>query len=185
LADEGNVTLPAGYILDSNIYEFNLKPALGEKLSKPIWFSVKYNDNSYFRKNMFYYDQTKKAWIILPSIINIGASKLISNFSLNYAKVAVLENEKTMSDGVASWYKYKNCLCAASPDYPKGTKLKVTNIDNGKSVVVKVNDWGPERDKFPDRVIDLDVVAFKKIAPKSAGLCKVKVQPLVTETIAK
>ncbi|MCX6740406.1 MAG: septal ring lytic transglycosylase RlpA family protein [Candidatus Parcubacteria bacterium] len=81
-----------------------------------------------------------------------------------------------MSEGVASWYKYKSCNCAASPDYPKGTKLKVTNVDNGKSIIVKVNDWGPDRSVHPNRVIDLDVVAFKQIAKKSAGLCKVKVE---------
>jgi rare lipoprotein A len=36
-----------------------------------------------------------------------------------------------------------NALTAAHRKYPMGTKLKVTNLDNDKSVVVKVNDRGP------------------------------------------
>ena len=92
-------------------------------------------------------------------------------------KLAVMENSGFMNSGVASWYAYKDCDCAASPDYPKGTQLLVTNVDNGKQVVVTVNDWGPERDIFPNRVIDLDVVAFEKIANKRMGLCNVTVVP--------
>lgn len=36
-----------------------------------------------------------------------------------------------------------NALTAAHRKFPMGTKLKVTNLSNGKSVVVKVNDRGP------------------------------------------
>lgn len=83
-----------------------------------------------------------------------------------------------MKSGSASWYKYKNCRCAASPDFPKGTRVKVTSQLTGKSTVVRINDWGPERDKFPDRVIDLDKLAFKEFAPTGAGLIRVTVKPL-------
>lgn len=83
-----------------------------------------------------------------------------------------------MKSGSASWYKYKNCRCAASPDFPKGTHVKVTSQLTGKSIVVRINDWGPERDKFPDRVIDLDKLAFKEFAPTGAGLIRVAVKPL-------
>ncbi|MBN1325733.1 hypothetical protein JW977_02015 [Candidatus Falkowbacteria bacterium] len=101
------------------------------------------------------------------------------------AKVAILEDIDIMTEGYASWYRYKGCNCAASPDYPKGTKLKVTNLKNGKSVIVKINDWGPDRSVHPNRVIDLDLVAFKQIAVKSQGLCMVKVEPLTVETAVK
>lgn len=86
-----------------------------------------------------------------------------------------------MKSGSASWYKYKNCRCAASPDFPKGTRVKVTSLLTGKSAVVRINDWGPERDKFPDRVIDLDKLAFKEFAPTGAGLINVTVQPLTPD----
>ncbi|MFA5935732.1 MAG: RlpA-like double-psi beta-barrel domain-containing protein [Patescibacteria group bacterium] len=84
-----------------------------------------------------------------------------------------------MHAGSASWYKYKGCRCAASPDFPKGTRLRVRSVANPqKYTVVRVNDFGPERDKFPERVIDLDIVAFQELAPKGAGVIKVTVEPV-------
>jgi rare lipoprotein A len=54
--------------------------------------------------------------------------------------------------------------------------LKVTNISNGKSVVVKVNDTG----NFSrlGRTLDLSKAAFAKIAPLGQGICKVKIEKL-------
>lgn len=95
------------------------------------------------------------------------------------ATVRLVEIESYMAQGRASWYAYKKCPCAASPDFPKGTLVKVTRADKPeKSIVVKINDFGPERDKFPDRAIDLDKTAFKAIAPLSAGVISVLVEPL-------
>src|SRR4030043_947087 len=124
-------------------------------MDKAFWFSVKYSSNDYFRKNLYYFDENKNKWIGIEGKINHGSKKITVNFSLPYAKVAILEDIDIMTEGIASWYKYKNCDCAASPDYPKGTKLKVTNIKNNKSVVVNINDWGPDRSVHPDRVVDL------------------------------
>lgn len=84
-----------------------------------------------------------------------------------------------MQTGSASWYKYKNCRCAASPDFPKGTRVRVRSRLTGKYTVVRINDFGPERDKFPDRAIDLDAVAFKELAPLGAGTIGVTVEPLL------
>ena len=89
-----------------------------------------------------------------------------------------LDGKIRMSQGIASWYKYKNGLFAASPDYPKGSVLRVTNLANNKSVEVTVNDYGPDRNIHPDRVIDLDYVAFSQIASPGAGLISVKVDPV-------
>ncbi|MBD3281128.1 hypothetical protein GF391_00070 [Candidatus Uhrbacteria bacterium] len=92
-----------------------------------------------------------------------------------------VEDPGYMTQGVASWYAYKGCNCAASPDFPKGSYVKVTRTnDPSKSVIVRINDYGPERDIFPDRVIDLDKVAFMQIAPLGAGLTHVSVEPVDT-----
>ncbi len=72
--------------------------------------------------------------------------------------------------GQASWYAYKGCDCAANPWLPKGSYVKVTNRANGKSVIVRINDRGPF---VPGRIIDLDAVAFKKIASLGAGVIDV------------
>ena len=91
---------------------------------------------------------------------------------------SLIDGKLRMTKGQASWYKYKNGLFTASPDYPKGSVLRVKNLDNGKSVEVVVNDYGPERNIHPDRVIDLDYVAFTKIASAGVGLVPVSVQPI-------
>ncbi len=173
-----NMAPPQGFQLASRIYEFDWQAQKPEIRAKALWFSVKYDSADYFRKNIYYFDQGKNQWVGLPGIISNYYNKIIATFPLPYARIAILEDVDIMTDGVASWYKYKGCDCAASPDYPKGTKLKVTNTDNDKSVIVTINDWGPDRSVFPDRVIDLDAVAFKKIGSTRSGLIKVKVEPL-------
>ena len=65
----------------------------------------------------------------------------------------------------------KNKLTAASNKLPLGALIKVTNKDNGKSVIVKINDTGA----MPENVIDLSEKAFKKIANLKTGRIKIKV----------
>ncbi|PKL72779.1 hypothetical protein CVV26_00525 [Candidatus Kuenenbacteria bacterium HGW-Kuenenbacteria-1] len=81
---------------------------------------------------------------------------------------------------MASWYcpRWCNKLTAAHPKYPKGTKLKVTNLKNKKSVIVIVNDFGPIKAIHPNRIIDLTKTAFQKIASIKAGKIKVMVEKL-------
>ncbi len=82
-----------------------------------------------------------------------------------------------MRQGMASWYAYKKCLCAASPDVPKGTRMVVRRADDpSRFTVVTINDWGPERDKHPERVIDLDKVAFARIGNPRGGVMAVTVE---------
>lgn len=111
----------------------------------------------------------------------VGSSwtKLAENRAAGYARVRIAATRSAyMRSGAASWYAYKNCRCAASPDFPKGTRVRVTSQLTGKFTVVRINDWGPERDKFPDRAIDLDAVAFKELAPLGAGIVRVTVEPI-------
>ncbi|NQT50081.1 hypothetical protein HQ571_05290 [Candidatus Kuenenbacteria bacterium] len=91
---------------------------------------------------------------------------------LPYAKMVVLKHSEILQIGDASWYGYKGCMCAASPDYEKGTQLKVKDLDTGKEIVVTVNDYGPDRSIFPLRVIDLDKVAFQELGHLSWGILK-------------
>lgn len=64
-------------------------------------------------------------------------------------------------------------LTAAHRTLPFGTHVKVTNKQNGKSVVVRVNDRGPFA---KGRVIDLSSSAFKRIAYLGAGVVPVHIQ---------
>lgn len=61
---------------------------------------------------------------------------------------------------------------AAHLKLPFGTRVKVTNIANNKSVVVRINDRGPY---IRGRIIDLSKAMFEKIADSSAGVIDVSV----------
>jgi rare lipoprotein A len=62
---------------------------------------------------------------------------------------------------------------AAHRTLPFGTKVKVTNLKNGKSVIVKINDRGPF---VKGRIIDLTSSAFGSIGNTSSGLIDVKIE---------
>jgi len=66
-------------------------------------------------------------------------------------------------------------LTAAHPSHPFGTLVRVTNIANGKSVDVRINDrFGGHR----GRVIDLSEGAFRRIADVKAGVIDVRVEKI-------
>jgi rare lipoprotein A len=56
-------------------------------------------------------------------------------------------------------------LTAAHPYLPMGSKIRVTNQDNMKQVIVRVNDRGP----YSHADLDLSYSAFSKIAPTRKG----------------
>ena len=66
-----------------------------------------------------------------------------------------------------------NDLTAAHPSYAFNTIVKVTNLSNGKSVEVRINDRMP---KFKGRVIDLSLAAAKKIEMVNTGIQEVKLE---------
>lgn len=92
-------------------------------------------------------------------------------------------------DGVASWYgpdfhakKTSNgevynmyAFTAAHKTLPMNTVVRVDNVENGKSVVVRINDGGPF---VKSRIIDLSNVAAHKIDMVKKGTAKVKLTVL-------
>ncbi len=91
--------------------------------------------------------------------------------------------------GLASYYadRYHNKRTASGEPYqrhantaahmelPFGAMVRVTNLTNGKSVVVRVNDRG----NFPrGRIIDLSKAAFSAIGNPRSGLIKVRIEVL-------
>lgn len=76
----------------------------------------------------------------------------------------------------ASGEKYnKKAMTAAHKTLPFGTKVRVTNISNGKKVDVIINDRGPFK---AGRIIDLSRAAAEKIGLIQAGVTKVTVEIL-------
>jgi uncharacterized protein YabE (DUF348 family) len=78
--------------------------------------------------------------------------------------------------GVASWYAFRGGMYAANPWLPMGSYVRVTNNENGKQAIVQINDRGPFGN---GRIIDLDKIAFAKIANLGAGLVNVKMEVIV------
>jgi rare lipoprotein A len=87
--------------------------------------------------------------------------------------------------GLASWYGRQHHgrmtasgetfdmhgFTAAHRTLPLGTRLLVTNVDNGRSVVVRVNDRGPYR---RPRVLDLSYAAARALHGVESGLINVR-----------
>jgi rare lipoprotein A len=68
-------------------------------------------------------------------------------------------------------------LTCAAWDFPFNTILKVTNLDNEKSILVRVNDRGPAKRLVREgRIIDLSKGAFERIADPGDGLIRVRVE---------
>ena len=95
--------------------------------------------------------------------------------------------------GVASWYgpgfhgnrsasgeRYnQNALTAAHRSLPFGTKVRVTNLNNGRSVVVRINDRGPY---VRGRAIDLSAAAARSLGMIQSGVAPVQIEVLDNST---
>ena len=68
-----------------------------------------------------------------------------------------------------------NALTAAHRTFPYNTMVRVTNVANGKSVIVRVNDRGPF---VPGRDMDLSLAAFTRIAERSKGKIQARIERL-------
>ena len=100
-----------------------------------------------------------------------------------------IQNVQQVITGKATWYgkKFHGKKTASGETYDMfkmtaahktldfGTKLKVTNIKNGKSVEVYINDRGPFMENV---IIDLSYSAFKEIETPEKGFADVKIEVL-------
>ena len=72
------------------------------------------------------------------------------------------------------WFN-PNAMTAAHKTLPFGTKVRVTNRNNGRSVVVTINDRGPY---IKGRIIDLSKAAAKQVGMTASGIAPVSVTVL-------
>lgn len=122
-----------------------------------------------------------------------------------YFPMTVADAERYEETGLASWYGYEtlrqknghmtangeafspNGLSAAHKYLPLPTNVEVTNLENGKSIIVRVNDRGPfPSDHNPasgQRIIDLSMSAAKKLGFYEKGVARVNVKSVQLEEV--
>jgi rare lipoprotein A len=134
---------------------------------------------------------------VVLSVASLGAGAASGPSSLEAAKVtkplitvsghnaAKPRTPKAYQVGTASWYGQQfqgkqtasgepfdmQDFTAAHPSLPLGTYVRVTNLRNGKAVVLRINDRGPFVD---DRIIDVSYNAARALGFKDRGLQKVR-----------
>ena len=113
-----------------------------------------------------------------------------SEYEVRGVRYRVLETSTGYEEeGLASWYgeefqgrrtssgepydMYR--MTAAHRSLPLPTYVEVTNLENGRRIVVRVNDRGPFH---PDRIIDLSFVAARRLGFTGAGTARVRVRAL-------
>jgi rare lipoprotein A len=79
--------------------------------------------------------------------------------------------------GIASYYVYSRNpgLIAAHRTLPLGSQVRVTNLENGRTTVVKIVDRGPF---IRGRIIDVSTVAASVLGFKQAGIAHVRIEKL-------
>jgi rare lipoprotein A len=113
-----------------------------------------------------------------------------------YVPMSVAESRRYREKGTASWYGYETLgqegghmtangerfnpkgLSAAHKYLPLPTYVKVKNLENGRSIIVRVNDRGPF---VKGRIIDLSVGAARKLGFYEKGTVKVYVETIDVE----
>ena len=131
--------------------------------------------------------------LIIVGIIGCGPSiaygDYVNSNGMSRKEIEAIKNHPRVQIGVASYYgskfhkkrtangeifnMYK--VSAAHKTLPLGTKVRVINLENGRSLTMKINDRGPY---VKGRVIDLSYKAAQKLGFVNQGTTKVRIEVL-------
>ena len=116
----------------------------------------------------------RKFQIIITSILLFSGTNIYSQNNYTQYGLASFYADKFEGHITANGEKYSHTkLTASHLTLPFNTKVKVTNLSNNKSVVVRINDRGPF---IKDRIIDLSKSAAEKLDFIKLGVTQVKVE---------
>jgi rare lipoprotein A len=116
-----------------------------------------------------------------------GSYRLGKPYNINGRTYVPSDNPSYRAEGVASWYGPDfhgrqtangelydmHAISAAHPTMPLPSYARVTNLDNGRSIIVRVNDRGPY---VRNRIIDLSIGTAKALNFYGHGLARVRVE---------
>jgi rare lipoprotein A len=114
-------------------------------------------------------------------VVTISLSKLFcfSQATPQYEGIASYYNDKFHLNRTSSGELYhKDSLTAAHPTLPFNTLVKVSNLNTGNSVIVRINDRGPFS---KTRIIDVSKAAAKELGMLRSGIIKVKIEVIHKE----
>ena len=120
---------------------------------------------------------------------SIAYGDYVNTTGMSRKQIESIKNHPKTQIGIASYYgkkfhkkrtangeifnMYK--VSAAHKSYPLGTKVRVTNLENGKSLKLVINDRGPF---VSGRIIDLSYKAARKLGFVNQGTVKVRIDVL-------
>lgn len=130
-------------------------------------------------------------FVVLLALFLVGCSSHSGSPNRESRDLPRPRSTDTVQYGKASWYGDKEhgnraasgevfdryAYTAAHKELPFGTVVRVTNLDNGKRVEVRINDRGPH---VKGRVIDLSYAPAKSIGLLRSGVADVKIEVLST-----
>jgi rare lipoprotein A len=116
-------------------------------------------------------------WVFVPLVSSAKSPPApAGTSSLPMKGICVYYNDKFQGHVVASGETYdKEALTAAHKKLPFGTMVKVTNLRNNKSVVVRVNDRGPHGGS-KSKIIEITSRAAMEIDMIQEGKAKVQIE---------
>ncbi len=137
---------------------------------------------------------TKSLTLALAGALSFSACASQANLKSESAEAPTEWKVKAIERGKASWYGIRcnggtatasgeklsnDAATAAHKTLPMGTKVRVTNLNNGKTEVVRINDRGPFK---PGRIIDVTEGVAHRLGFYKNGIVKVKVEVLAKNT---
>ena len=115
----------------------------------------------------------KRVFVVIAGILMFAAMPCLAGDEQGNASYYA---DSLQGNSTASGEPYdKDRLTAAHRSLPFGIRVKVTNLDNGKSVVVVINDRGPH---VKSRIIDVSGAAAKELELLDSGTAEVKLEVL-------
>ena len=125
----------------------------------------------------------------MAHVVRLAATILLTGVALGCATTRPLAARRDGAVGFASYYAQAHdgritasgevfdmqAMTAAHRTLPFGTRVRVVNLQNGREVVVRINDRGPFR---KGRIIDLSYAAARVIGLTGRGVARVRVDVL-------
>ena len=138
--------------------------------------------------------RTRRVWLALPiSFTLLLAASASCGYGSHAPPAAQVNQAQQTETGLASFYSRafdgeetasgetfdSREMVAAHPSYPLGTVVRVTNVEKGGAVEVRIHDRGPSDENQAEGVIiDLSRAAAAKIGMVKDGRCRVRVEVL-------